>query len=152
VLDNTASSADVLALLDDVRLLFHRAAHTTEQLHAAEGVSASERAVLELLHRTGAGSVADLARRRGVSRQHIQTLVNGLLERGLVAARDNPAHRRSPLILLTPAGGTLIDRMTAREERYLDDARPRVLARDVETARRVLATLHDAIGAAREPS
>src|SRR4051812_20304648 len=92
------------ALLDEVRLLFHRAAEVASELHGAEQVSVGMRAVLEVVHRAGPLSVPDVARRRHVSRQHVQTLVNALLARELVTAEENPAHRRSPLISLTPAG------------------------------------------------
>ena len=40
----------------------------------------------------------------GVTRQGAQKQLNLLLEQGLVEARLNPAHRRSPLYALTPQG------------------------------------------------
>lgn len=43
----------------------------------------------------------------GVTRQGAQKQLNLLLEQGLVASRPNPAHRRSPLYVLTPRGRDL---------------------------------------------
>lgn len=40
----------------------------------------------------------------GVTRQGAQKQLNLLLEQGLVEARPNPVHRRSPLYALTPRG------------------------------------------------
>jgi len=40
----------------------------------------------------------------GVTRQGAQKQLNLLVEQGLVEARPNPAHRRSPLYALTPQG------------------------------------------------
>ena len=40
----------------------------------------------------------------GVTRQGAQKQLNLLLEQGLVQAHPNPAHRRSPLYVLTPEG------------------------------------------------
>src|SRR6266516_561795 len=110
---------EVSALLDEVRLLFTRAVQVVEQLHRDEPVTAGGRAVLELIQRSGPTSVSELARRRHVSRQHLQTLVNALLAGGLVSAGDNPAHRRSPLISLTPSGSRMIRRIRERERRFV---------------------------------
>jgi DNA-binding MarR family transcriptional regulator len=66
------------------------------------------RAALELLLVGGPATVPRIARSRGVTRQHVQALVNGLLAQGLVALRPNPAHKRSPLVALSPAGETTL--------------------------------------------
>jgi DNA-binding MarR family transcriptional regulator len=107
--------------MDEVRLLMHGAVRFVEDLHADLGVSTPERAVLEFLARHGPSTVPDIARARGVSRQHIQTIVNGLLDRMLVETARNPAHRRSPLIALTGGGLRLIDEMLDREHTALAD-------------------------------
>ncbi len=43
----------------------------------------------------------------GVTRQGAQKQLNLLLDQGLVESRPNPAHRRSPLYVLTPQGSEL---------------------------------------------
>src|SRR5512138_3252979 len=96
-------------LLDEVRLLWHVTVRTAERLHEAEPVTVGMRAVLEFLARNGPTAVPEIARSREVTRQHIQALVNGLLELRLVALDENPAHRRSALVRLTPEGQKTID-------------------------------------------
>jgi hypothetical protein len=54
------------------------------------------RAVLEFLSRHGPASVPQIARRRFVTRQHIQALVNGLME------QDSSHSNRTPLIAVRP--------------------------------------------------
>jgi len=49
-------------------------------------------------------TVPQVARRLGVSRQHILRLTNELVDEGLVELRPNPDHKTSPLVHLTPAG------------------------------------------------
>ncbi len=97
-------------------MLFHELRATADSLHDdPDGLSAGHRGVLESLRREGARTVPDLARARPVSRQHIQVLVNRLLELELVVTTPNPAHRGSPLVALTPAGRRRFTAMVARE-------------------------------------
>lgn len=102
-------------LFNETRLLFHTLKEWAETLHGGLEVSAPLRAVLELLLPGHPATVPEMARARGVSRQHIQQQVDTLLDRGLVERLDNPAHRRSPNIGLTDAGRALIQNMLADE-------------------------------------
>jgi len=145
VLDNSAT----LALFDEVRLLFHRLTLTAEQLHAGEPITVGMRGVLEYLQRNGPATVPTIARQRQVTRQHIQTLVNALLGAGLVAADDNPAHQRSPLIALTAAGNRVITRMRRREQRYLERLDLPMSQPDLNSATQTLRALRDALEALR---
>jgi DNA-binding MarR family transcriptional regulator len=106
-------------LFNDTRLLFHTLKQWADTLHDGLDLSISTRAVLELLLLSGAAPVPDMARVRGVSRQHIQQQVDALLEHGLVERQDNPAHKRSPLIALTDKGRALIQSMRADEHNAL---------------------------------
>jgi DNA-binding MarR family transcriptional regulator len=112
-------STAVEELLDEVRLLWHAMVRTGERLHEEEPVTLGMRAVLEfLLH--GPATVPHIARSRHVTRQHIQGLVDALLELDLAALATNPAHRRSSLVRLTPEGRGAIERMRRRERRFID--------------------------------
>jgi DNA-binding MarR family transcriptional regulator len=134
------------ALLDEVRLLFHQAATTVEELHSGQMVSAGMRSVLEQLARHGPASVPDIARRRLVTRQHIQELVNALVARGLVVSHDNPAHRRSPLFDLTSEGQRTISRMSEREQRFLARLDTGRTAEEIRQTAAVLAAVRQAMG------
>ena len=111
-------------VIDEVRLLWNALVRRGEALHADEPLTMGMRAILEFLLRNGPTTVPDVARRRGVTRQHVQALVNPLLEEGLVEAVENPAHRRSPLMRLTARGERTIRRMRRREAAVLDEADP----------------------------
>jgi DNA-binding MarR family transcriptional regulator len=103
-------------LFEETRLLFHALKHWVETFHDGSGLSATTRGVLELLLRSGSMTVPDMARARGVSRQHVQQQVDALLEGDLVERTANPAHRRSPMIALSDRGRALIQNMRAEEQ------------------------------------
>jgi DNA-binding MarR family transcriptional regulator len=149
-----AGSPDaVYALIVEVRRLFHRLANATDALHADLGVSAAQRAVLEALAPIGAISVPTLARRKGVTRQHIQVLSNQLEAAGLVQARPNPDHHRSPLLELSPDGKRAFETIRAREGRVLAAVGARLGRRPLGEVLAVLRDLGDLVEelAPREP-
>ena len=86
-----------------------------ERVHGEGAFSSGRRALLLNLRDMGEATVPKLAAMRSVSRQYIQQLIDALREERLVAARDNPAHRRSPLYRLTQKGSTRLEAMLARE-------------------------------------
>lgn len=132
-------------LLDQVRLLWHVMVQAAARLHEGEAITLGMRGVLEFLSRNGPTAVPDIARSRQVTRQHIQVLVNDLLALRLVALDENPAHRRSALVRLTPEGQKGIDRMKRRERQFFDglDLKPRPddLRRAIKTLTAVRETL-----------
>ncbi len=62
----------------------------------------------------GPATVPQLARMRPVARQRIQRLADEAAEAGLIAFLDNPAHKRSKLLRLTPKGERAFAEMDAR--------------------------------------
>ena len=103
-------------LVDEVRLTFHALGSFAAR---AGDIDPPGRAVLEFLMRHGPTTVPEIARRRGVTRQHIQTIVNALGGDDLVASEPNPAHQRSHLIALTPSGLERITNVTSHERDLL---------------------------------
>lgn len=106
-------------------------------MHAEIGVTASMRAVMTSLAGEGGRTVPVLARERGVSRQHIQTVINELLAAGLVAPMRNPSHRRSPLLALTDEGRRRLRMIDEREARYLTRIAPAVSHLELAAASRL---------------
>ena len=106
-------------LINEVRLLYQSLVQFGDAIHAGSNISMGMRAVMEYLDRNGDATVPQVARARRVSRQRIQTLVNPLLERGLVESISNPASKRSPLITLTKTGAKTILEMRRREGRNM---------------------------------
>src|SRR5574341_977072 len=121
-------------LLDQVRLLWHVMVQAAERLHEDEAVTLGMRAVLEFLARNGPTAVPHIARSRHVTRQHIQALVNDLLDLRLVSLDDNPAHRRSALVRFTPEGHKTIERMKRRERQFFDGLELAVRPNDLRRA------------------
>jgi DNA-binding MarR family transcriptional regulator len=60
-------------------------------------------------------TVAQIARRLGVSRQNTRQTVQRLEQQGLVERQTNPEHRRSALIKLTNRGGKVMDTLRERQ-------------------------------------
>ena len=75
-------NSDLRNLTNEVRMLFHSLVEAGDSLHKDEPITMGMRGVLEFLLQEGASTVPDMARERHVTRQHIQALVNGLLETG----------------------------------------------------------------------
>jgi len=113
------SATDLVALIAATRRAFQALKRKGDALHSDLGVSASLRAVLEQLEVRGSATVPGLARAKNVTRQHIQQIVDVGTRAGLVEARANPAHRRSPLIAITPFGAKIFAEIRSRERETL---------------------------------
>jgi DNA-binding MarR family transcriptional regulator len=135
------------AMTRDIRKLFHVLAAVGDALHADLGITASMRAVLESLARGGAQTVPQMARARPVTRQHIQAIVDQLLDAGLVALQPNPAHKRSSLVTLTGAGEAAFVMMSDREAVVLDQIAASLHHAEVHMALRVLGQLREGFSA-----
>lgn len=136
-------------LVDETRLLWNLLVQIGERLHAGEEVTLGMRAILEHLGREGPSTVPGIARSRGVSRQHVQVLVNAVVGRGLVAERANPAHQRSPLLHLTPAGTRTLERMKRREEKAVAESALDVPEAELARAARTLRRVREGLGGRR---
>ncbi|MCC2113313.1 MAG: MarR family transcriptional regulator [Hyphomicrobiales bacterium] len=134
----TAALAEIVRL---VPLVFHRLRAVGDGLHAERGITTPMRGVMASLFDAGPQTVPQMAAARPVSRQHIQTLVDALAERGLVESRPNPAHKRSSLIELTEAGHDLFLAMREAELAVLQEHLAGFQLGDLDTAREVLSTL-----------
>src|SRR5271170_3808757 len=128
----TGQSAALLRLIDEIPALFHSLRALAEDAHGQDVPSAGRRGILRSMDRLGPQTVPQLARARPVSRQHIQILANGLIEDGLIAAEDNPAHRKSPLLGLTPKGKRQLQAMQQREIELLTNAPLALPAKEID--------------------
>jgi DNA-binding MarR family transcriptional regulator len=103
------------ALVAGVRRFADRLEAAARELHAGDGLTVGERALLLQLRQGGHQTIPALAARRGTTRQYVQQTLAPLAGRGLVEWRENPRHRRSRLAALSPAGVELARRVLARE-------------------------------------
>jgi DNA-binding MarR family transcriptional regulator len=107
------------------------------------GLTVSHYACLHILAAQPGISAAELARSTFVTRQSMNTLLQGLLERHLVARPARAAAGRALPTTLTPAGAEVL----ARAEVLVDEVESRMLSRLSADARRDLGlALTDCIG------
>jgi DNA-binding MarR family transcriptional regulator len=143
----TAGRVDaLLAMIEATTAVFHGLRALAVEVHGPEAAcmspgQASGRGVLYELLELGPRSVPEMARQRLVSRQHVQVVVNVLLENGLAASIDNPSHRRSSLVGLTPRGSRVAKAMKRRETRLWERMRVPATEREIRKAVTVLNAL-----------
>lgn len=137
-----AGKALETVIFDTAATFFLLRARGTE-LGAVTPWGAGYGGLLRSLKLEGPQTVPQLARSRPVSRQHIQKLVNEMLADGTLEAIDNPAHKRSKLLRLTPKGEAAIaaisERIAEEAERLAEGISPE----DLQTTVRVLQTLRE---------
>ena len=102
-------------MINEVRLTYHSLIRAFEAVHGHREVTVGMRAILEFIDREGPRTVPQIARARNVTRQHIQNLVNQLLDQHWVEAIENPDHKSSNLISVTPKGKSEFDSMKKEE-------------------------------------
>ena len=124
-----------------VGVLYRRALRALDDAHG--DVSVGTRTVLELLAQTAPQPVPAMARTLELSRQFVQRSVDEGVGAELLELSENPAHRRSKIVSLTPAGRTLIDSITAREEQLLAPAAKALSEEEIGTCLRVLRTVYE---------
>ena len=115
VMSNAAAS-DQYQVIWLIRRLFRALSQKSSENLEGLGISVAERAVMEFLYPEKMLSVPEIAEQYNVSRQHIQVTVNSLLESGLAATKENPRHKRSPLIMLNAEGRELFSTVLKKDE------------------------------------
>jgi len=141
--DGSRAESPVNSLVNETVLLFHRLRIVADQIHHRGETTGPLRSILRGLDKLGEQTVPQMARARAVTRQHVQALVNQLVEERLVELISNPAHKRSPLARLTPLGKKTVDAMNHIEAGLLSKAglgvSDRELLQTAETLRTVRA-------------
>ncbi|MBL9095338.1 MAG: winged helix-turn-helix transcriptional regulator [Alphaproteobacteria bacterium] len=140
-------SEKMVALTGAVRGAFNRLKALGDALHGDLEITTAMRAVMETLAEAGAMTVPQIAKLKGVTRQHVQLLADALVAAGLAAVKDNPAHRRSSLIALTEKGRRAFAKMRAREAPIVEEIAAAFDVQDMERATAVLTRLIAAVDA-----
>ena len=136
-----ADGTELQGLIEEVIATFRELRAASAEIHGDGTPMPGQRGVLIDLARLGPQTAAGMARARGVSRQHVQALVDGFRARGLVELAENPGHRRSKLVALTRKGRGLVKVMLERESvalRFLDEAIPPARIRTATSVLQVL--------------
>ncbi len=66
-------------------------------------------------------TVAQIARRMGLSRQGVQRIVNDLVDIDMIKLESNLDHKRAPLVLLTKQGRRAIDKINVAQAKWVND-------------------------------
>ena len=125
-------------------MLFRELRSATQTIHGDAEATAGRRGLLSELLTDGPATVPALAGRRHVSRQHIQVLVNRLVEEGLVSLEPNPRHKRSRLVTITALGRKTASDMLAKEKDLLRRFPAAVAPKEVAQASAVLRRVTEA--------
>lgn len=131
----------VMTTLEESVSLFFRLRAVLEDIHGHSEISGSMRGVMRDLKQYGPMTVPQMARSRPVSRQHIQAIVNDLQQAELVELSENPRHKRSRLVQLTPTGEAALSEIVAREHAVLNEMDIPVSVHELNQANDVLARL-----------
>lgn len=146
-----ALAARLAGLYQVVGPLYRKVLRIVEQDQPAMGMSVGVRAVLEHLRREGPLTVPQMARAQDLSRQFVQRSVDDALAQGWVRTQENPAHRRSRLLDLTPDGAAAVGAVLAREHRLMSQVGGGLTASDLDAAHRVLTAMLEGLeGVERE--
>ncbi len=123
------------------RRLFRALAQKSDDSLRDLGISVADRAVMEFLHPDETLSVPEIAERYQVSRQHVQVTVNSLSDAGILVAKLNPRHKRSPLISLTDKGKSMFRSIKSRDTKVIKKLFSNVPERDRCITQKTLETL-----------
>jgi DNA-binding MarR family transcriptional regulator len=111
--DGEKTEADrLLDLMFEVTQTFFRLRAAGRESGAVTGWGGGLWGFLHSLHQGGPQTVPQLARARPVARQRIQRLADEAVEEGYIRFVDNPRHKRSKLLELTPEGEAAYAAMT----------------------------------------
>ncbi|AYY13832.1 MarR family transcriptional regulator [Actinobacteria bacterium YIM 96077] len=125
--------------------LYRKVQRIVERDQPIMGMSVGVRAVLYQLRREGDMTVPQMARTQDLSRQFVQRMVNDAHTAGWVEIVENPAHRRSHLVRVTPAGVSAIDAVIERELRLLSRVGGDITEAEVGATLRVLTEMLNAL-------
>ncbi len=123
------------------RRLFRALAQKSDDSLQDLGISVADRAVMEFLHPDEMLSVPEIAEKYQVSRQHVQVTVYSLSDAGILVAKVNPRHKRSPLISLTDKGKRMFRRIKSRDTKVIKKLFSNVPEKDRCITKKTLETL-----------
>lgn len=86
-------------------------------------------------------TVPQIARRLGVTRQNVQRIADRLVQERFATFEDNPDHRGSPHLLLTPSGRAALERLSQAAEAQHAALAMKLDAKNIEKLHRGLRSL-----------
>jgi DNA-binding MarR family transcriptional regulator len=117
------------------------------------GIRAGDRALLEWLAREpGPQSLSEIARKAGVSRQHVHQALRRLPEPAWITLSHDPQDARAVTLTLSRAGCRFWERVREADARFLARYAPRLDAGEVAAATALLLRLRQSLQHNRKES
>ena len=83
-------------------------------------------------------TVAQIARRMGLTRQAVQRIVNDLKQLNMIEMLDNRDHKRAPLIAITTAGETVMEKINQAQISWVNQLSSGLNDRTIHQAHNLL--------------
>lgn len=132
---------ELMILADEIYRTYHALQQWEDPRQSPGGRTG--RAVLLSLSTDGNQTVPELARRRALSRQRMQQVVDSLIEQGLVETRPNPGHRKSYLLCLAAAGEKRAKALIREERKFFNHRLAWLSQRKISHCQEVLRELRE---------
>jgi DNA-binding MarR family transcriptional regulator len=145
-------AARIVTLLFEVAQTFMRLRAVGQSLGVVAPWGGGIWGFLRSLKEGGPQTVPQLARARPVARQRIQRIADEAAAAGYIEFIDNPRHKRSKLIRLTPEGEAVYAEMNALLLRIAGEIGADLDPADIDTATDLLRTLRERAGELTEKS
>jgi DNA-binding MarR family transcriptional regulator len=138
----TSATDTLTELVLEVFRLNGRMIASGDSLVAEIGLTSARWQVLGAiaLH-AGPAPVVRIADKMGLTRQSVQRIVDALEQKGLVAFRTNPHHKRAQLVALTARGTALLQSAMRLQKPWAARLAAGIDARSLQVALSVLTTL-----------
>ena len=124
-----------------IRRLFRALSQKSNGNLEGLGISVADRAVMEFLYPDRMLSVPEIAEQYKVSRQHVQSTINSLSAAALVVAKENPKHKRSPLMMLNSKGRKLFETVLKKDEEVIEILFSRISQGNIQVTQQTLQSL-----------
>lgn len=115
---------------------------TADKLVSKFGLTGARWQVLGAIAQVGGPeTTARLARNMGLTRQSVQRVVNQMVAEGMLSLEENPHHKRSKLVLMTPKGKKAFDQALEMQGPWVKALSEGISKKRLVAAREVLAAL-----------
>lgn len=113
--ENPSSGENLHDLFVEVFNMRENLGKVMDGVHEAAGMATSELRVAYTILVSGDVTVPEVAEKLNVSRQFVQKVCDNLVWEGLLQYEENPRHKRSKLVGVTPFGRKKLEEVRSRE-------------------------------------
>jgi DNA-binding MarR family transcriptional regulator len=135
---NTEDRPPIADLTDEVLRLHGRLIANGDPGKAAGLTHAQALVLTAVVNAERPPTVPQIGRSLGHARQSVQRIADALVARGLVAAKENPDHKRAPLLIVTEAGRATHRRLEEHGEAWMARVTEGIDQDDIAAAARTL--------------